>query len=91
MSTTKPKAIVVTVGETELKFTPTVADANNYTNAVGMENKVEPARTYLERTVDPEQKAQLIELMNTVPGLIIELFGTVYEASKGGVKITLKN
>lgn len=29
--------------------------------------------------------------MNTVPGLIIELFGKVYEASKGGITITLKN
>lgn len=87
--TTKP--VVVAINGTDFTFAPTVADANNYTNGVAMDNKVEPARTYLERTVDKEQKEQLVELMNTVPGLVIELFTTVHEASKGGIKITLKN
>ena len=85
------KPVEVTVGEIDFKFTPSVNDANNYSNTVTNTKKVEPARTYLERTVDKDQKEALIELLNTVPGLTMELFGTVYEASKGGVTITLKN
>ncbi|NAW86319.1 hypothetical protein CAG71_07550 [Photobacterium halotolerans] len=85
------KPVVVTIGETDFEFTPTVTDANNYSNSVTLDKKVEPARTYLERTVKPEQKAELVELMNTVPGLTMEVFGTVHEAGKGGIKITLKN
>ncbi|MBY8231802.1 putative phage tail assembly chaperone [Vibrio fluvialis] len=92
---TKPvfavKPVTVAIAGTDFTFTPTVTDANNYTNGVSLDNKVEPARTYLERTVDQQQKESLVELMNTVPGLAIELFGTVYEASKGGITITLKN
>ncbi|EJL6378383.1 hypothetical protein ACE1OI_002170 [Vibrio cholerae] len=92
---TKPvfttKTVTVGINGIDFKFTPSVADANNYVNGVSGDNKVEPARTYLERTVDKEQKEELVELMNTVPGLIIELFGKVYEASKGGITITLKN
>ncbi len=87
--TTKP--VIVCVGGTDFKFTPTVTDANNYTNGVSLDNKVEPARTYLERTVDKEQKDALVELLNVVPGLAVELHQTVHEASKGGIKITLKN
>ncbi|MBY7903024.1 putative phage tail assembly chaperone [Vibrio fluvialis] len=92
---TKPvfavKPVNVAIAGTDFTFTPTVTDANNYTNGVSLDNKVEPARTYLERTVDKEQKAALVELMNTVPGLAVELHQTVHEASKGGIKITLKN
>lgn len=92
---TKPafatKPVVVTVGDIDFKFTPTVADANNYMNSMMPDNKVEPARTYLERTVDKDQKEALIELMNTVPGLTIDLHAKVHNASKGGITITLKN
>ncbi|MFG0773039.1 putative phage tail assembly chaperone [Vibrio plantisponsor] len=92
---TKPaftaKTVTFDIGGTEFKFTPTVADANNYTNGVTLDNKVEPARTYLERTVDKDQKDALVELMNTVPGLAVELHQKVHEESKGGIKITLKN
>jgi hypothetical protein len=85
------KPVVVTIGETDFTFKPTVNDANNYTNHVSMDSKVEPARTYLERTVDVSQKEELVELMNTVPGLVMEVFGLVHESSKGGISITLKN
>ncbi|MCG9651478.1 putative phage tail assembly chaperone [Vibrio vulnificus] len=85
------KPVKVEVGETEFTFTPTVLDTNNYSNSVGVDNKVAPARTYLERTVAKDQKEALVELLNTVPGLVMELFGTVYNASKGGITIKLKN
>jgi hypothetical protein len=85
------KPVIVTIAEIDFTFTPTVNDANNYTNDVTMDNKVAPARTYLERTVVSDQKAELIELLNTVPGLAVELHSTIHEASKGGIKITLKN
>ncbi|MGF1876663.1 putative phage tail assembly chaperone [Photobacterium frigidiphilum] len=86
--TTKP--VVVTVAGTDFTFTPTVQDANNHTNDLMPNNKVAPAYTYLTRTVQADQKEALIGLIDTVPGLTIELFATVSIASKGGIEITLK-
>jgi len=85
------KKIVLTIGETEFTFTPTVADHNNYTNALMPDDKIAPAHQFLTRTVEPEQKADLIELLDTVPGLVMDVFMEVNKASKGGVKVTLKN
>lgn len=85
------KPVTVEINSIEFIFKPTVNDANNYTNEVMPDNKVAPARTYLERTVESEQKAALVELLNTVPGLAVELHSKVHEASKGGITITLKN
>ncbi len=87
--TTKP--VVVAIAGTDFKFTPTVTDANNYVNGMSLDNKVEPARTYLERTVSKDQKEALVELLNNVPGLVTELHQMVHSASKGGISITLKN
>ncbi len=91
---TKPaftsKPVEVTLGDQDFEFTPTVQDANNYTNEMLPNNKVAPAHTYLTRTVKPEQKEALIELLDNVPGLTMELFATVNAASKGGIVITLK-
>ncbi|WP_417585368.1 putative phage tail assembly chaperone [Nitrincola sp.] len=92
---TKPaftnKPVELTIAGIDFKFTPTVADANNYMNGMSLDNKVEPARTYLERTVDKDQKDALVELLNTVPGLVTELHQIVHNKSKGGITITLKN
>ncbi|MDE1328502.1 MULTISPECIES: putative phage tail assembly chaperone [Vibrio] len=85
------KPVTVEINGLEFIFKPTVNDANNYTNEVMPDNKVAPARTYLERTVESEKKGELVELLNTVPGLAVELHSKVHEASKGGITITLKN
>ncbi|CAH8216776.1 conserved hypothetical protein [Vibrio aestuarianus] len=85
------KTVTFEIGGTDFKFTPSVNDANNYTNEVMPDNKVAPARTYLLRTVDADQKEALTELLNTVPGLAVELHSKVHDASKGGITITLKN
>jgi len=82
--------VVVTIGGVDFTFTPTVTDANNHTNSLLPNDKTAPAFTYLTRTVKPEQKDELVELLNTVPGLIMELFVTVSQASKGGIEVSLK-
>ncbi|CAB1250116.1 Protein of uncharacterised function (DUF2765) [Vibrio cholerae] len=50
---TKPafttKQVVVSITGIDFKFAPSVADANNYVNAVSGDNKVEPARTVVVR------------------------------------------
>ncbi len=91
MSKIAKTKIILCIGETEFTFTPTVSDHNNYTNDLMPDNKVAPSHTFLTRTVEPEQKAALIELLDTVPGLVMDLFMEVSKASRGGVKITLKN
>lgn len=85
------KAIVLTIGATDFTFSPTVADHNNYTNDLMPDNKIAPAHTFLSRTVAPEQKEALVELLDTVPGLVMEVFMEINKASRGGLKVTLKN
>ncbi|MCE7556383.1 putative phage tail assembly chaperone [Aliivibrio fischeri] len=85
------KAVILTIGEQDFEFTPTVNDHNNYTNEMMADNKVAPAYTFLTRTVKSEQKEALKELLDTVPGLVMELFVEVSKAAKGGIKVTLKN
>ncbi|MGD8230723.1 putative phage tail assembly chaperone [Vibrio sp. TRT 1302] len=85
------KPVVVTVGETDFTFTPTVADANNYSNEVMPSNKVVPAYHYLIRSVEPKQKDELKAYLDAVPGLTMQLFATVSDAAKGGITIALKN
>lgn len=85
------KAVILTIDETDFEFTPTVNDHNNYTNELMADNKVAPAYTFLTRTVKSEQKEALKELLDTVPGLVMELFIEVSKAAKGGIKVTLKN
>lgn len=87
----KTKEIILTIGETDFTFSPTVADHNNYTNELMPDNKVAPAHTFLTRTVEPTQKAELVELLDTVPGLAMELFFEINKASRGSLKVTLKN
>lgn len=85
------KAVILTIDETDFEFTPTVNDHNNYTNELMADNKVAPAYTFLTRTVKSEEKEALKELLDTVPGLVMELFIEVSKAAKGGIKVTLKN
>lgn len=85
------KTVILAIGEQDVEFTPTVNDHNNYTNEMMADNKVAPAYTFLTRTVKSEQKEALKELLDTVPGLVMELFIEVSKAAKGGIKVTLKN
>jgi hypothetical protein len=85
------KSIILTVGDTDFEFKPTVKDHNNYTNDMMPDNKIAPAYTLLTRTVKSEQKEALKELLDTVPGLVMELFMVVSKEAKGGIKVSLKN
>lgn len=88
---TKTKPVVVTIGDTDFEFSPTVNDFNNYVNEMMPDNKVAPQHTYLTRTIKPEQKEQLVELLSSVPGLVTDVFSEVSKGAKGGIKVTLKN
>ncbi|PMJ92863.1 putative phage tail assembly chaperone [Vibrio sp. 10N.261.55.A7] len=85
------KPVVLTIGETDFTFTPGVIEANNYSNEVMPDNKVVPAYNYLTRSVKSEQKDELIALLDTVPHLVMELYGMVSSNAKGDIVITLKN
>ncbi|SHO57895.1 putative phage tail assembly chaperone [Vibrio quintilis] len=83
--------ITVTINETEFDFSPEVSNHNDYINEMMPDNKVAPARRFLTRTVNQEQKAELVQLLDSVPGLIMDLFSVVEKESRGGVTVTLKN
>ncbi len=85
------KPVVVTIHTTDFTFTPSVTDANNYSNEVMPDDKVVPAYKYLTRSVDSKQKDELKGYLDTVPHLVMDLYHKVSEAAKGGITITLKN
>jgi hypothetical protein len=89
--TSKATKIILSIGETDFTFSPTVNDHNNYTNELMPDNKIAPAHQFLTRTVEPSQKDELVELLDSVPGLVMDAFMEVTKASKGGLKVTLKN
>lgn len=89
--TSKATQVLLSIGTTDFTFTPTVTDHNNYTNALMPDDKIAPAHTFLMRTVAPEQKEALIDLLASVPGLVMELFMEVNKGARGGLKVTLKN
>ncbi|WP_295894131.1 putative phage tail assembly chaperone [uncultured Vibrio sp.] len=85
------KPVVAAIAGIDFTFTPSVMEANNYINEMTLTDKIVPAYNYLTRSVKTEQKDQLKELLDNVPGLVQELYQTVSSASKGDIKITLKN
>lgn len=57
------KAVILTIGEQDFEFTPTVNDHNNYTNEMMADNKVAPAYTFLTRTVKSEHQINIYEAL----------------------------
>lgn len=85
------KTVVLTVGGNDFSFTATPQDMNNYINELMPSNKVAPARQFLMRTVESEQKDDLKNLLDESFGLEVELHSKVSEQLKGGIEISVKN
>ncbi|MDD4818122.1 MAG: putative phage tail assembly chaperone [Victivallaceae bacterium] len=84
----KGKKIILTIGETELAFTVSLQDYNDYINAVKPDDKVAPSLNFLRRTVDPEQKELLKSC--TDQGLHVELAGLLIQEFRPDVEIAVK-
>ena len=79
------KGITVTVNETELHFTVTLAD---YNNELTPNNKVAPARNFLMRTVDAQCKEALREMVD-LPGVGVQVAAALIEEYMPDVNITV--
>lgn len=86
----KNRAVIVSVDDVDFEFSPSVMDHNNYTNDLMPDNKVAPAYTFLTRTVKVEQKEALTELLDNVPGFLMDIFMEVNKGAKNGIKVRLK-
>lgn len=82
------KGITVTVNETELHFTVTLADYNKYLNELTPNNKVAPARNFLMRTVDAQCKEALREMVD-LPGVGVQVAAALIEEYMPDVNITV--
>lgn len=85
------KTVVLIVGGTEFSFSAEPQDLNNYINELMPNNKVAPARQFLMRTIESEQKDALKKLLDEGFGLEVELHSKVTEQLKGGLEISVKN
>ena len=82
------KQISLTVNDTPLHFTVTLADYNKYVNELTPINKVAPARNFLMRTVDADSKEGLREVVD-LPGVGVQLAMALLEEYMPDVTITV--
>jgi hypothetical protein len=74
------KTIKMIVNGQDLEFNVTVEDHNAYVNGMGMNNKVAPTRNLLMRTVAPDCKDTLKELLAENIGMDMQIGGALLEA-----------
>lgn len=77
-------------GEThQVRFQPTLADFNKFTNDMSMSDKVVPTVKYLKRVVVDEDKDTLDTLLN-IPSMAMNLAGELNELYIGEIEIEVK-
>lgn len=82
------KTIKLTVNGSELTFNMNLAAYNCYLNEVQPTNKVGPAQNLCMRTVAPESKATLQDLLQQ-PGMGVMLMASLIEEYMPDIKITV--
>lgn len=81
------KQIELTVNDTTLTFIVELGDFHAFINEMGDSNKVQPAYSFVTRTITAKQKDQLLKLINDNPGLELELAGYLVTEYKPKVNV----
>lgn len=82
------KQIEITAGDHELKFNVTLADYDRFVNETMPNNKVAPAKNFLNRTANDECKDAVKELC--AQGMAMELAAVVIEEYKPKIDFAVK-
>lgn len=73
------KEITLKINGKPLVFDMTMELYNKYTDEFMLNKKIGPSRNLLVRAVRPECKADLVEILDTVPGAVIHLSQEIIE------------
>ncbi|WBF68255.1 putative phage tail assembly chaperone [Desulfovibrio subterraneus] len=80
--------IVLTIQGRKVTFAPSLDIYNDYINAMMPNNKVAPARNFVMRCVDAEDKDHVRELLDK-PGAPIQIAGAIMEQYTPDLQITV--
>ncbi|MCT2387300.1 putative phage tail assembly chaperone [Erwinia pyrifoliae] len=83
--------ITMTVAGVPLSFEPNRTAYNSLINEMTMTNKVAPMVTYLGRIIAPDSKTQLADLLDTYPGVEMQIVEKVNAIYSPQVEIEIKN
>lgn len=90
MTDKKSNNIVLIAAGAELAFQPNRTAYNSLINEMSMTNKVAPAVTYLGRIVQPESKEALNQLIESHPGIELQLAEAVNKIYSPEIEISVK-
>lgn len=82
------KEITLYVNDKPLLFAVELSDYNRYVNELTPYNKVAPARNFLMRSVAPESKDALREIVD-LPGVGVQLVSALLDEFMPDVNITV--
>lgn len=81
--------ISFTVNGVDMDFDVTLEAYSKYINEITMNNKLAPAKNFLNRTVAEESKASLRDIINK-PGVPLQLASAVLEEYLPEVELVIK-
>lgn len=83
------KELTLTVNGTALKFTVTAAAYEQLQNEMDPHSKVAPGKNFLFRCVHSDSRDTLREMLSTIPGLTLQLVGSVVEEFVPDIEIAV--
>ncbi|MCX8578459.1 putative phage tail assembly chaperone [Gilliamella sp. B2717] len=83
--------ITLTINGTDVTFEPTKLAYNSYINDITMNDKVAPATNFLRRTVVPEDKDKLNEILEKHVGAALQIIEKIIKQFVPDLEIEIKN
>lgn len=83
--------ITLTINGIDITFEPTKLAYNSYINDITMNDKIAPATNFLRRTVLPEDKEKLNEILDNHVGAALQIIEKVLKQFAPDLEIEVKN
>lgn len=84
-------AITLTINGIDITFEPTKLAYNSYINDITMNDKIAPATNFLRRTVLPEDKEKLNEILDNHVGAALQIIEKIIKQYVPDLEIEIKN
>ena len=83
--------ITLTINGIDITFEPTKLAYNSYINDITMNDKIAPATNFLRRTVLPEDKEKLNEILDNHVGAALQIIEKIIKQFVPDLEIEIKN
>lgn len=83
--------ITLTINGINITFEPTKLAYNSYINDITMNDKIAPATNFLRRTVLPEDKEKLNEILDNHVGAALQIIEKIIKQFVPDLEIEIKN